>query len=290
MIGASLGRSIHSPGARRCGSCAQAGHALLEWLIAAALGLSVLAGALTLYRGQRESFERAVDAARMVEAGATALLLLGQQIQMAGYAPADQSALRGRVTPGVFGCRSARLVVGSAPDELGCVPDSGVRANSDGIVVRYVDDAVATWRGASGEPTDCLGQAVARQGDHATIVNQFYVAQPPRRGEPELYCAGNGGARPPQPVVEGIDRIEIGYWLPGADGPVRAGTVALALAPMQWSTVVAVELCVVARGRRVAGARGFVGCDGQYVPSYDGRQRLALTRRVVVRNHPEAAL
>jgi len=260
----------------------------LEWLIAAALGLSVLAGALTLYRGQRESFEHAADAARMVEAGATALLVVGQQIQMAGYAPADQSALRARVTPGVFGCRSARLVVGGAPDEMGCVPDSDARANSDGIVVRYVDDAVATWRGASGEPTDCLGQAVARLGDHATVVNRFYVAQPPRRGEPELYCAGNGGARPPQPIVEGIDRLEIGYWLPGAKGPVRASTGALA--PMQWSAVVAVELCVVARGRRVAGARGFVDCDGRYVPSQDGRQRLALRRRVVVRNHPEATL
>lgn len=288
MIGARFGGALRSSGARRSGLRAQAGHALLEWLIAAALGLSVLAGALMLYRSQRESFERAADAARMVEAGTTALLLVGQQIEMAGYAPADQSALRVRVTPGVFGCRSARLVVGSAPDELGCMPDSDVRANSDAIVVRYVDDAVATWRGASGEPTDCLGQAVERQGDHATIVNRFYVAQPPRRGEPELYCAGNGGARPPQPIVEGIDRIEIGYWLPGATGPVRAGTVSLA--PMQWSAVVAVEVCVVARGRRVAGAGGFVDCDGQSVPSYDGRQRLALRRLVVVRNHPGAAL
>jgi type IV pilus assembly protein PilW len=127
-----------------------------------------------------------------------------------------------------------------------------------------------------------------RQGDHATIVNRFYVAQPPRRSEPELYCTGNGGTRPPQPVVEGIDRIEIGYWLPRATGPVRASTVSLT--PTQWSTVVAVEVCVVARGRRAAGARGFVDCDGKSVPSYDGRQRVALRRLVVVRNRPEAAL
>ncbi|WP_158244282.1 PilW family protein [Trinickia dabaoshanensis] len=266
----------------------QAGHMLLEWLIAAALGLTVLAGASSLYRAQRASFERAADAARMIEAGATALMLLGQQIQMAGYAPAALPALRAPVTPGVFGCRSSRLMVGSAADELGCIGDDTVRANSDSIVVRYIDDAVATWRGASGEPTDCLGQGVARRGEHAVIVNHFYVAQPPRRGEPELYCAGNGGGRSPQPIVEGIDRIELGYWLQGAEEPVRAATVSLT--PMQWAEVVAVELCVVSRGRRAVGTSGFIGCDGQYVPIRDGRPRLSLSSRVLVRNHAQAWL
>ena len=258
----------------------QAGYLLLEWLIAAALGLAVLAGAVSLYQAQRESFARAADCARMREAGAIALTLVGQQIQMAGYAPLDEPTLRARVTPGVFGCQSSRPVDGSGRAEFVCKNAASDRADSDALIVRYADDGVSTWRSASGEPTDCLGQAVARHGQHAVIVNRFHVAQPTGREEPELYCAGNGHMRTPQPVVEGIDRMELRYWLRGADSPARAG----ALAAVHWGDVVAVDLCVVVRGLRSSNARGFVDCSGKAVPSPDGRERLALSRHLVLRN------
>ncbi|RDU95960.1 PilW family protein [Trinickia dinghuensis] len=261
----------------------QAGHMLLEWLVASALGLVVLAGTLTLYRVQRESFAGAAERARMLEAGAAALMLVGQQIQMAGYAPLDQPALRARVTPGIFGCQSGRPKATETGGDLACTARSSDRLNSDGLIVRYADDAVATWHGASGEPTDCLGQGVARHGEHAVIVNRFYVAQPERRDEPELYCDGSGNAGHPQPVVEGIDRIELSYWLRGAEQPIRAR----ALAPMQWADVVAVDLCVVVLGRGASGARGFVDCGGNRVSSLDGRRRLSLSRHLVLRNRQE---
>ncbi|MGN6232291.1 MAG: PilW family protein [Trinickia sp.] len=258
----------------------QAGYLLLEWLIAAALGLVVLAGALTLYRMQHESFMRAADAARMREAGAAALTLVGQQIQMAGYAPLDQPALRVRVTPGLIGCQSALPAVGMTHENVGCMSESSDGAGSDAAIVRYADDGVATWPDASGEPTDCLGQGVPRHGGHAVIVNRFYVGRPNRRAEPELYCVGNGSARGPQPIVEGVDRMELRYWLRGADEPVRADAVA----SMQWADVVAVDLCVVVRGRRTSAARGFIDCRGRQVPSWDGRERLALSRHLALRN------
>lgn len=264
----------------------QGGHALLEWIIAAALGLAVLGGGLMLYRLQRETFSRSIDAATMREAGAAALTLVGQQIQMAGYAPVDEPVLRSRVTPGVFGCQSGRPD-GRGVDEAACTHSRSDAADSDGIVARYVDDAVATWPSASGEPTDCLGQAVERHGEHAVIVNRFYVAKPERREARELYCAGNG-ARTPQPVVEGIERMVLHYWLRGAAEPVRARAVA----PGQWSEVVAVDLCVVVRGQRhtVRHTVGttFVDCDGGRVSSPDGRARLSLSRRVVLRNRDAA--
>ena len=269
----------------------QAGYMLLEWLIAAALGLTVLAGALTLYRVQRESVMRAADAARMREAGTAALMLVGQQIQMAGYAPLDQPALRARVMPGLVGCQSALPALGGTDAEVGCMGDFSDGANSDAVIVRYADDAVATWPGGAGEPTDCLGQAVPQRGGHAVIVNRFYVERPKRRAErriagrpePELYCAGNGSARGPQPIVEGVDRMELRYWLRGADEPVRAD----AISPARWADVVAVDLCVVVRGQRRNGARGFVDCRGRHVSSWDGRERLALSRHLALRNQAE---
>lgn len=277
----------------------QAGHALLEWLIAAALALVVLGGALTLYRSQRDAFSRSVDAARMREAGAAALTLVGQHIQMAGYAPIAEPALRARVTPGLFGCESARPALSGADDEPACLlgasellgfaeafgaPHSSLSSDSsssDSIVVRYIDDGVATWRGASGEPTDCLGQGVPRHGLHGLVVNRFYAARPLRRAEPELYCAGNGRAMTPQPLVEGVERMTLRYWLRGAAEPVGARGISGA----RWADVVAVDLCVVVRGRGVRGRKTWIDCEGRHTVSTDGRERLSLTRHLVLRNH-----
>jgi type IV pilus assembly protein PilW len=259
----------------------QVGHVLLEWLIATALGLVVQAGTLTLYRSHRESIERSIEAARMREAGAAALTLVGQQIQMAGYAPLDQPVVRARVLPGIAGCQSARPVLLEMADGMSCEyqPSHSLGSGSDAVIVRYADDGVSTWRGASGEPTDCLGQSVPRDGRHAVIVNAFYVARAPRRQEPELYCIGNGH-RWPQPLVEGVDRMELRYWLRGAGEPIRAR----ALAPAQWAEVVAVDLCVVVRGQRASGARAFVDCEGRAVRSPDGKDRVSFSRRLMLRN------
>lgn len=303
----------------------QAGHTLLEWLIAVALALAAIGGALTLYRSQREAFSRSADAARMREAGAAALTLVGQQIQMAGYAPIEVPDLRARVTPGLFGCESALPVLSPMDGEPGCAPHrnahssasrspgsrhpSGISAfpqlrgdwdsagswdrndargaasrssslDSDGIVVRYIDDAVATWPSASGEPTDCLGQGVTRHRGHAVIVNRFYVAKPPRRDAPELYCGGNGHATTPQPLVQGVERMTLRYWLRGSLEPVGAR----AILPAQWADVVAVDLCVVVRGSETRARRVFMDCDGHRVQSADGHERLALSRHLVLRN------
>jgi type IV pilus assembly protein PilW len=150
-------------------------------------------------------------------------------------------------------------------------------------MVRYADDGVATWRSAAGEPTDCLGQGVDRQGAYAVIVNRFYVMRPKRRDEPELFCAGNGHATP-QPLVEGIERLSIRYWLRGGIELVSAREIA----PMQWADVTAVDVCVVVRGRRARAATAFVDCDGNPAASSDGRARLSLSRHIVLRNHEAA--
>ena len=274
----------------------QAGHLLLEWIVATALGLFVLSGALSLYRSQRDLFARSADAAAMREAGATALTIIGQQIQMAGFAPIDPAKLDVRLRPGLFGCEAPQRIVAIAPDAFACTSSSSswagssttssssIKSGSDEIVVRYADDGVATWPNAAGEPTDCLGQGVDRQGTYAVIVNRFYVMRPKRRDEPELFCDGNGHATP-QPLVEGIERLAIRYWLRGGIEPVSAREIA----PMQWADVAAVDVCVVVRGRRAQATAGFVDCDGYPVASTDGRARLSLWRHVVLRNH-EAAL
>ncbi|MGE8489196.1 MAG: PilW family protein, partial [Paraburkholderia nemoris] len=105
------------------------GQTLVEFVIAIALGLVVTAGTVALYSTQRNVFERAGDAMRIREAGLSALTLMGQQIQMAGFVPAD--VVRFNSPPPLFGCSGGRPT--GADDSVAC---EALQARSDGIVVR----------------------------------------------------------------------------------------------------------------------------------------------------------
>lgn len=267
------GRFALTRGARsRAHTC---GHTLPGLLIASALGLFVIAGALTLYRAQRVVIEQAADAAAMREAGANALALIEHHLAMAGYRPADWLAEGAGVEPAVYGCGAA----GNAQARGGSMPSCRASlCGSDGLVVRYVGDAVSTWPTERGETTDCLGQAVGAAGREAIVENRFYVARFEPTGEPHLYCAGN--TRPGQPVVAGIERLVIRYWLRGDAEPRVADHVA----ESEWRDVVGVGLCVVSRGRAPMKRPAFVDCEGQRVAGRDALPRMALHRYVPLRN------
>lgn len=250
---------------------ANAGHTLLEFTIAVSLGLVVIAGALAAYRSQRQAFAAAVDVARIQDAGVNALTLMGEQIQMAGFVGADAPAdLTG---PPIFGCTAGR------PAGTQANPTCEALSNrSDGFAVRYRGDGESTWLAANGQVTDCLGQAV---GPAATeVLNRFHAKASSTTGEPELYCEGSGKAGTAQPLVEGIERLRVRYWLAGAAQAVDAA----ALTRDQWASVVAVDLCVLVRGAPFARRVRYVDCDGAPVNATDGRARQAFWRHVALRN------
>jgi type IV pilus assembly protein PilW len=254
------------------------GHTLLELTIAVALGLVVTAGAVSLYRSQRATYQHASDAAQLREAGMTALTLIGQQLQMAGFTPADdlQPAASGQVA--LFGCSGARPV--GADERLTCETLPG---RSDGIAIRYTADNVSTWPSTGGQSTDCLGQGVVKAlatAPGVPVVNRFYAKASGSTGEPELYCEGSGKVGFSQPLVEGIERLRFRYWLAGALAPLEAA----ALTPAQWSSVVAVDLCVLVRGMRDTQPGRYVDCEGVSSIGADRRARQVFWRRVAIRN------
>ncbi|MGV2291338.1 PilW family protein [Trinickia sp. YCB016] len=261
----------------------QLGHTLVELMIAMTLGLVVTGGAVSLYRSQRQAFTQAVDAASMRDAGMTALMLISQQVQMAGFVPIDAFPSGLLASPGspasvpaLFGCSGARPVgAGSTPN---CEP---LASRSDGIVVRYIGDAVSTWPTTAGHATDCLGQGVGSAGAAEPIVNRYYARLSGSTGEPELYCEGSGRGGVGQPLVEGIERLRFRYWLQGASTPVAANLIAAG----QWSNVVAVDVCVLARGALTQRRVRYINCDGASVLAADKHARQAFWRRVAVRNN-----
>jgi type IV pilus assembly protein PilW len=246
------------------------GHTLLELAISMALGLLVVIAALTLYRGQRASHDRAADTVRIHEAATAALDLVGQQLQMSAFAPL------GTVSgANLFGCSQGRTV--GSDDAPAC---ESLASRSDGVMIRYAADPVATWPSSSGAPTDCQGQAAG-----AYVVDRFYAKASTSTGEPELYCEGVG--KTAQPMVEGIERLRLAYWLDGAATAVAAASVPRD----RWPSVVAVDLCVLVRGDPLASVKGrsYVDCDGSLAVSTDSRARQAFWRRVAIRNAESAA-
>ncbi|MCA7971568.1 PilW family protein [Burkholderia sp. AU39826] len=254
------------------------GHTLLEVLIAMTVGLLVLAAAGALYHAQRIAQRRAEDGFRMRDAAAAALMLIGQQIQMAGFRPLDAEAAS--PLPPVFGCSTARVRGSGA--QVRCEP---ARSASDALLVRYVGDAVSTWTTVSGQASDCLGQGVGEPGEPAPMENRFDAHVSPSTGEPELYCEGSGRPGTPQPVVAGIDQLRIRYLRRGAMRFVDAD----AMRADDWREVVAVHLCVRARGEPMREPARQVDCDGRVAVASDGRARLTLDRIVALRNVALAA-
>ncbi|MCA8034419.1 PilW family protein [Burkholderia arboris] len=254
------------------------GHTLLEVLIAMTVGLLVLAAAGALYHAQRIAQRRAEDGFRMRDSAAAALMLIGQQIQMAGFRPLDAEAAS--PLPPVFGCSTARVRGSGA--QVRCEP---ARSASDALLVRYVGDAVSTWTTVSGQASDCLGQGVGEPGEPAPMENRFDAHVSPSTGEPELYCEGSGRPGTPQPVVAGIDQLRIRYLRRGAMRFVDAD----AMRADDWREVVAVHLCVRARGEPMREPARQVDCDGRVAVPSDGRARLTLDRIVALRNVALAA-
>jgi type IV pilus assembly protein PilW len=262
------------------GAC---GHTLVEFVIAMALGLIVTAGAVSLYTTQRNAFVQASNATRIREAGLSALLLIGQQLQMAGFVPADVAGYH--AAPALFGCSGARPT--GTDDSLTC---TALSTGSDGVAIRYVADVVSTWPSSGGQVTDCVGQAVKRSdaalGDEgAPVVNRYFANLSGSTGEPELYCVGSGNAGSAQPLVEGVERVRLRYWLDGAADAVDASAVPAD----RWTNVVAVDVCVLVRGAPQGQRSKYIDCDGVTTLGTDLRPRQAFSRRVALRNREEAS-
>jgi len=258
---------------RRCG-----GHTLLEITIAVALGLVVVAGCIATYRAQRAAFAHAADNARIRDAGINALVMIGDQIQMAGFEPADVPA--DSTAPRLFGCSAGRPAMSQ-----GGFACTSLSSRSDGIAVRYVGDGQSAWVTTAGEVADCLGQGSGPPG--TVIVNAFHAKPSTSSGETELYCEGSGQAGIAQPVIEGVERLQLRYWLEGAAQSVEAS----ALTSDQWDAVAAVDLCVLVRGG-VATARTlrYIDCDGVSSVAGDRRPRQTFWRHIAIRNRAGAPL
>jgi type IV pilus assembly protein PilW len=168
--------------------------------------------------------------ARHINAGLDALHVMTTHLRQAGFS----ATVEPRMQSAIFGCSRGRPV--GPKLATSCEPDN--RNSSDAIEVRHVANTVSTWTTSAGKPTDCLGQAVEVG---SLSVSRFFTRRSPSSGRFELYCEGSGRLGKPQPIVEGIERLQIRYRLTGSTQFVDA----TGISDDQWPNVEVVELGAV---------------------------------------------
>jgi type IV pilus assembly protein PilW len=244
--------------------------------VALALGLAVTAAACGLYRPARDAFEDAADRATLDDAAQTAFALIADSARLAGLATdagtsppraAQSLALRWPV----FGCADGRPA--GPADAPACSP--GGSETGDGVQFVAMPSDVADWTDSEHAVTDCLGQALAAG---APNLARFYIAGNGADNAPGLDCDGSGRLGDPQPLVAGIETLQLSYWLTGADQAVRT------VAPSDWKRVRAVTVCLVARGAQTHAHFPYTDCSGVRQPGTDGYRRRAYTLLVALRN------
>lgn len=230
----------------------QRGLTMVEILVAMVLMLLVTLATITLYSVNNQSF-KTVDASQELNDNARFIFeLIGQSVRVAGYQeylPGDPAAKRaGNIYPAT--CTSATPPCPIQGFNNSAIADAsvattnyfGASGSNDGI--NASDTLAITFSGSStrasagaatavpdGSIIDCQGNAHALPRDVADLaLSVFYVRIV--NGEPELACIArsSGGTRVSQPVVRGVETMQLMYGL-DTDG---TWTTPATLAPNRW--------------------------------------------------------
>ena len=259
----------------------QRGLSLIELMVAMTISLIVVAAALYLYLGTRES-QRAVDEASIVsEGGSYALQVIGRELMNAGFYPTvrPHSADTANVVPaylnptaqsaydfGIFGCEGGRFnpADGTCPTPADGAPDS--------IVVAYfTNDNFGT---SVGQRTDCTGAYVDSHSANTARVppggatsalpaaplfvsNRFGLSDTTQSVDGQetttqsLACSGSGSTdQAYQPLMAGIEDLQITYGVMAENSTTLAPEEYLPtdeISGAVWGRVVTVRVCVVSR-------------------------------------------
>jgi len=210
---------------RRPGARQLQGFSLVELMVSLTIGLLISIASFSAYLGAAGASKMAEAQGRMNEDAQAALIILTQQLRMAGsnpnqadrtdasrhnplyqpYAGATFSSLPTSFTLSSFSIRGCDgpfqdAITPSSLDQLVCGSELG---QPDAVAVSYEADrfnTVAT-RG-SNLPSDCLGHPLrpitasfasgATTAPYYIADNRFYIGASANNVAPSLYCKGNG--------------------------------------------------------------------------------------------------
>ncbi|WP_295523749.1 PilW family protein [uncultured Pseudacidovorax sp.] len=276
----------------------QEGASLVELLLGAALGLTLVLLAVQVYVSTGQPVRRIAAQVQLYSDGAMTLQLLAQQLRLTGLSELDDQGNPHFQGLAVRGCAGAFADTSAAFDALACkAPTADARPHA--FAIRHQADAHVTVPVGADQPSNCVLEGIAAwatsSADSAVrypLADQRYFIEPDEDGVPTLYCRGMrdaGVMGSKQAIASQVEDMRVSYAvtkLPDASEPqpvqvtayVRADDPALGAASERWRRVIGMSLCIVVRSASpVIGAQQppepYVDCDGQPQQAKDGRLR-----------------
>lgn len=228
----------------------QRGFSLIELMVASTIGLLLLAATGQIFLSNKQSFTAQEAIGNIQENARLALYLLQRDIRMAGF-PKDGNV--------------AAFVTGACPGATACTYVVGGNANNPSttgaLTCAGTNSTAGTFDCGAGQSdqielqmkgtTDCLGRAVAGPN----VANRYFVSIDTSTRVRQLMCSSSN-AGGPQPLVEGIESLQVLYGVdanssppsPPGVSPVFATRYVRAnqLAASDWDKIISVRVGVLA--------------------------------------------
>lgn len=239
----------------------QCGFTLIECMIALTLGMLVIAAATALLLSAQKTYFAIDDNARIDDAAAGALNVLGGAIRQAAYA--DRGSAAPAPNPpfnALFGFSDGVPKTGNPfSSDSESMPKKAVKG-SDILVTRFM--ATDSGGKPDGDMRNCVGGALDRRvspvnRDTAYSWSIFYIGNGESH-EPELYCRYFGKKKfSSDAIVGGVEKMQFLYGIDrNGDGLPETFLQAAALQRADWRKVTAVGITLSLRG--AASARRIV--------------------------------
>lgn len=280
----------------------QRGVSLVELMVGLVIGLVLVLAASAVYLFSKNSFNYATEISQLEENGRFAINLLTKHIQSAGFVMIDPTAQspQGPIDNKITGCDLGITVSTSAVVCKTTTPTGQTPSASLGIF----SETDAPDIGTKFQGFDCLGgPAVAVVvGGKTTYQTRsyFYITrstvQTPGGSTTmgQLSCVADrstGGVANfvSDTIFPGIEQLSLRYLLPSAADPNTAQSSNLAdgLTAAQWGTVLAVDVCVLAKTIQAGGndsGTSYTDCYGNAITATSGESYKTFQTTVRLRN------
>ena len=304
-------------------SKAQQGFSLIEFMVSIVISMAVVIAASYVYLNSRETQRTLSEKSMMFESARFAMDLIGRDIENAGFYPViriENIPAGGRTTAQeyerpssgahaafnnpVFGCNAT---VFSAAATSGCTTHSA-STTGDTLVVNYYSNDEATLD--TGQRADCTradsADATENSSRKATgllrplkplfVSNRYTLAPTVTTIEGKtintfsLACNGNGAnSTTYTPFVADIDQMRFAYMVRTGTRPNFQHQFLAAGSVTDWSRVVGVRVCLLARSLETSRLQGGTSysindCTGTSQSYSDGIQRRVFTQIYAIKS------
>jgi type IV pilus assembly protein PilW len=262
---------------------AQSGYTLVELMVSLAVGVMVMGAAAAAYLSISESQRSLTEKSYAAESARFAMETLGREIQNAGFYPVNELASTSPLAPlnpqsavpigsfataaesnpstspehlrsPVFGCSSKKIDATKTTSVCVAHTSASPAIDSDTLVASYyTDDDFGKDRGNNTDCARATPAAVAGSNGKLFFISNSYTLTPVTlklEGNTiktfGLACAGS--ASPVNnyvPLITGIEQLRLSYLVQGeTTAQFKSANSVLA---NEWSKVIAVKVCLVAR-------------------------------------------